>query len=162
MILAFRFFAGYMFLVFVSCNKNSGGTTIIPNPSEEDTTFTNPVLSSGPDPWVIQKDTTYYYTNTFGDHIAIYQTSKMSELNTARLTTIWSPPSSGPYSKDIWAPEIHYLQGKWYVYFAADDGNNSNHRIYVLENTASDPLSGTWSFKGKIADTSDKWAIDAS
>ncbi len=87
----------------------------------------------------------------------------MSKLKDALVTTVWSAPASGPYSKDVWAPEIHYLQNKWYIYFAADDGDNKNHRIYVLENSSADPLTGTWEFKGKIADTAtDKWAIDAS
>ena len=71
-------------------------------------------------------------------------------------------PATGPYSKDIWAPELHYLQNKWYIYFAADDGDNKNHRIYVLENSSPDPLTTNWVFKGKIADSTDKWAIDAS
>jgi GH43 family beta-xylosidase len=48
------------------------------------------------------------------------------------------------------------------VYFAADDGKNANHRLYVLENASKDPLDGQWTFKGKIADPSDKWAIDGS
>ncbi|HWB28718.1 MAG TPA: glycoside hydrolase family 43 protein [Chitinophagaceae bacterium] len=128
-----------------------------------DSTFTNPLLPSGPDPWVIQQGTNYYYTNTFGNHIALYKTSRMSELGKATPVTIWVPPASGPWAKDIWAPEIHYLNHAWYVYFAADDGHNENHRIYVLENTNADPLQGAWVFKGKLADTTtDKWAIDAS
>ena len=125
--------------------------------------FTNPLLSSGPDPWVIQQDTNYYYTNSLGDHLAIYTTSKMSELSRAGITTIWNPPVSGPYSKELWAPELHYFNSKWYMYFAADDGNNDNHRIYVLENDNANPTSGAWTFKGKLADTTDdRWAIDAS
>lgn len=128
-----------------------------------DSTFTNPLLPGGPDPWVFQKDSNYYYTHTLANRIAIYRTGKMSELGKAKPVTIWTPPATGPWSKDIWAPEIHYLQGKWYVYFAADDGINDNHRIYVLENASADPLSGNWEFKGKMADTSaDNWAIDAS
>ncbi|GAC1424640.1 MAG: glycoside hydrolase family 43 protein [Flavisolibacter sp.] len=120
-------------------------------------------MARGPDPWVIQKDTNYYVTLTFGDKLGIYKTNKMSDLKNAPLYTIWTPPASGSYSGDIWAPELHYLQGKWYMYFAADSNNiNSTHRIYVLENPSSDPTKGTWQFKGKVADTSDKWAIDAT
>ena len=48
------------------------------------------------------------------------------------------------------------------MYFAADNGSNNNHRIYVLENSSTDPLKGKWILKGKVADASDKWAIDAS
>ena len=143
-----------------TCSKkvSSGSNPPVGN----DSTFTNPILSSGPDPWVIQKDTNYYYTNTFGNRIAIYRTGKMSELNKASAVTVWSPPATGAYSKDIWAPELHFMQNKWYIYFAADDGNNASHRIYVLENSSADPQSQSWTLKGKLADPTDKWAIDAS
>ncbi len=156
----------YLIIIFCLCTfscKRKSAPQIITLPSVvTDTGFTNPLLSSGPDPWVIQKDTNYYYTNTVGNMLVIYKTSKMSALKNATIATIWTPPATGPYSKDIWAPELHFLQNKWYMYFAADDGSNSTHRIYVLENTSADPLTGTWIFKGKVSDSSDKWAIDAT
>jgi GH43 family beta-xylosidase len=146
---------------FACSSKNN--MPVQPPPVTVDTSFTNPLLSSGPDPWVIQKDTLYYYSNTLGNRISVYQTNKMSALSGSRITTVWTPPVSGPYSKEIWAPEIHFLQNKWYVYFAADDGSNLNHRIYAIECDDADPMTGTWTFKGKIADTADdRWAIDAS
>jgi GH43 family beta-xylosidase len=146
-----------------SCGKGSSGGHTTPTPVAADTTFTNPLLSSGADPWVIQNDTTYYYMNTLGDHLAIWATGRMSALGSVSPVTIWTPPATGLYSKDIWAPELHLFNGKWYMYFAADDGNNANHRIYVLENDGADPLSAGWTLKGKVADTTaDRWAIDAS
>jgi len=148
-----------------ACGKGSSGQGggVTPPPVNTDTTFTNPLLSSGPDPWVVQKDSTYYYMNTLGNRLAIYSTHKMSQLSKATVTTIWTPPVTGAYSKEIWAPELHNFQGKWFMYFAADDGNNDNHRIYALENDSADPTTGSWTFKGKIADTTaDYWAIDAS
>jgi GH43 family beta-xylosidase len=48
------------------------------------------------------------------------------------------------------------------MYFAADDGKNANHRMYVLENSSRDPLEGEWVFKGQLGDDTNKWAIDAS
>jgi GH43 family beta-xylosidase len=125
-------------------------------------TFTNPLLPSGADPWSIYKDGYYYYTNTLGNRIDIWRTKNLAALKTAERKTIWTPPAGTNYSKEIWAPEIHFLNNKWYVYFAADDGKNDNHRLYALENSAKDPLTGEWIFKGKIADASDKWAIDGS
>ena len=125
-------------------------------------TFTNPLLPSGADPWSIHKDGYYYYTNTLGDRIDIWKTKNLADLKTAERKTIWTPPSGTVYSKEIWAPEIHFIQGKWYIYFATDDGKNDNHRLYVLENTSADPLTGEWIFKGKISDSNDKWAIDGS
>ena len=125
-------------------------------------TFTNPLLPSGADPWVTYHDGYYYYTNTTGRNITIWKTKNISDLKSAEKKVVWTPPSTGPYSKEIWAPEIHFLQGKWYVYFAADSGNNSNHRLYVLENASKDPLEGNWTMKGKLITPDDKWAIDGS
>lgn len=157
-------FSKYLFVMLLSlaasCGKSNNGSD--PPPPAGNTTFTNPILSRGPDPWVVQKDCTYYYTHTFGDRVALYKTKKISELNTSSSITIWSPPATGAYSKNIWAPELHFLNGKWYTYFAADDGDNKNHRLYVLENASADPTTGTWEFKGKISDPSDKWAIDGT
>ncbi|MGC3944058.1 MAG: glycoside hydrolase family 43 protein [Chryseolinea sp.] len=126
------------------------------------TTFTNPLLPSGPDPWSVYVDGYYYYTNTLGDRVDIWKTKDLSQLESAERKTIWSAPPNTLYSKQIWAPEIHHINGKWYAYFAADDGNNDNHRMYVVENSSPDPITGTWVFKGKVADADDKWAIDGS
>lgn len=122
--------------------------------------FTNPLLSSGPDPFSFYKDGYYYYTHTLGDRIGIWKTKDITKLKTAEYKTIYTPPVGTMYSKHLWAPEILFIRDKWYVYFAADDGRNENHRMYVLENDSPDPMSGNWVFKGKIADPADKWAID--
>jgi len=125
-------------------------------------TFRNPLLSKGPDPWCVYKDGYYYYMHTMGDHLELWKTKNIAFLKDAAHKTIWTPPAAGPFSRDIWAPEIHFLRGKWYVYFAADGGDNQYHRIYALENSSADPMKGDWVFKSKVADVEDKWAIDAS
>lgn len=157
------FLYSFLFLLWVtSCDKKPVDNGSLPPPVNDNTTFTNPLLSSGPDPWVLQNGNTYYYTHTLGNRVALWKTTKMSELKFTNPQTIWSAPASGPGSKNVWAPEIHFLNNKWYVYYAADDGNNATHRMYVLENAAADPLSGTWVSKGKISDPTDKWAIDGT
>lgn len=125
-------------------------------------TFKNPLLPAGADPWSVHKDGFYYYMHTTGKDLSIWKTKDLSKLGTTAKTTVWTPPATGPYSKEIWAPELHFLQGKWYIYFAADDGRNRNHRLYVLENLSSDPTQGTWTMKGQLKTPQDKWAIDGS
>ncbi|WP_210488338.1 glycoside hydrolase family 43 protein [Rufibacter aurantiacus] len=125
-------------------------------------TFTNPLLPSGPDPWVYQQNDTYYYIHTLGNRIGLIKTKAISQLGKEAFTTVFAPGVSEPYSQNLWAPEIHFLQGKWYIYFAADNGNDVNHRMYVLENAAADPTTGTWTMKGKLTPTTDRWAIDGS
>ncbi|MFZ0280776.1 MAG: glycoside hydrolase family 43 protein [Bacteroidales bacterium] len=124
--------------------------------------FTNPVLSSGADPWIIQKNGIYYYVNSSGRGLILRKSGNIADLKTSQQKIVWSPPEGTSYSKELWAPELHLIQGKWYIYFAADDGNNKNHRLYVIENTSRDPMDRTWKFKGKVSDPSDKWAIDGS
>jgi len=125
-------------------------------------TFKNPLLPSGPDPWVTSRNGFYYYMNSMGDNLTIWKTRDITDLRHAEKKVVWTAPATGPYSKEIWAPELHFLDGKWYIYFAADAGENEGHRIWVIENPASDPLDGTWTMKGKLADATDKWAIDPS
>ena len=99
---------------------------------------------------------------TTGKNLTIWKTRDITDLKNAEKKVVWTPPATGPYSHDIWAPELHYLRGKWYIYFAADAGTNQSHRIWVIQNASRDPLDGKWTMKGKLADPSDKWAIDAT
>ena len=59
--------------------------------------------------------------------------------------------------------EMHRINNKWYIYFAADDGNMDNHQIYVIENEADIPTEGKFVMKGRIpTDKDNNWAIHAS
>ena len=133
-----------------------------PVPATSRRTLTNPLLPSGADPWVISRDGFYYYMNTTGRNLTLWKTQHIGDLKTAEKRVIWTPPVSGPDSHDIWAPELHFLRGKWYVYFAADAGKNRSHRLWVLQNSSPDPLQGNWVLKGELHAPSDKWAIDGS
>jgi GH43 family beta-xylosidase len=130
--------------------------------SVQSQTFTNPLLPSGADPWSIYKDGYYYYMHTAHNKLVLWKTKDLADLAHSEKKTIFVPPAGTAYSKELWAPEIHFLDNKWYVYFAADNGKNETHRMYVLENSSADPMSGAWEFKGKIADKTDRWAIDGS
>lgn len=126
-------------------------TPFVPVP--KDTTFSNPLLSTGADPWVLKKDTLYYYTNSSGDKIKLWRTGSISKLSTATSQTVWTKPASGANSQDISSPELHYLDGKWYIYYAAgSSADPSTQRIFVLENSSADPFTGSWSDKGKLTD----------
>ncbi|RCH55100.1 hypothetical protein DJ568_07875 [Mucilaginibacter hurinus] len=124
--------------------------------------FNNPVMGSGADPWVVQRNGWYYYTKTTGGDVQIWKTKRMSKLKSTWSRVAWTPPKGQMYSNNLWAPEMHYLDGKWYIYVAADNGNDGNHRMYVIENPSDDPTMGTWTLKGKITDPSDIWAIDGT
>jgi GH43 family beta-xylosidase len=135
-----------------------------PDSGTEVRDFYNPLLTNGADPWVNRHtDGRYYLVVTTGDDVTLHRSDTLTGIAAGERKVVWTPPAKGPTSKGLWAPELHYLRGKWYVYVAADDGRNENHRMYVLENTSGDPFEGTFSLKGKIADPSaDRWAIDGT
>lgn len=136
------------FLLFFGLSIGSHGQ----NRSEK-ATFTNPLLTAGADPWVIFKDGYYYYTNTTGRNLTLWRTNDFTDLTQAEKKIVWTPPASGPNSKDIWAPELHSLNGKWYLYYTATDQakpGDSNRYVFVLENESSNPLTGNWIDKGKV------------
>lgn len=125
-------------------------------------TFTNPLLPNGADPWIERDGSNYYLTVTTGKNLIIRKSATLAGLKTAERTIVWTPPATGPNSKQLWAPELHHIGNKWYLYFSADDGDNHNHRLFVLENVDADPTTQHWSFKGKLTTSDDQWAIDAT
>jgi GH43 family beta-xylosidase len=129
------------------------------------TTFQNPLLPVGPDPFVSQKDGFYYYTHTTGNNLTLWKTATMSGLPTACGRVVWTPSAQGQAAGNLWAPELYSFDGKWYLYYTAGPaGHNLGHqRIWVLENPAADPTTGTWTDKSQLASPAgDFWAIDGT
>jgi GH43 family beta-xylosidase len=52
---------------------------------------------------------------------------------------------------------MHWINGKWWIYFTADNGSNNNHRVFVLEGRSTEPIGG-FNFRGVWR--TDGWAID--
>ena len=121
----------------------------------------NPIAPHGHDPWVIKHKNVYYYC--YSSEGGIWVNKGVTIRDACQFTgkEIWVPEAGKAYSQEIWAPELHYIKKKWYIYFAADNGKNENHRMYALESCTGDPL-GVYILKGKIFDSTDRWAIDGT
>ena len=124
-------------------------------------TFKNPVLGSGADPWVIRDGDDYYYCYSGGSGVYVNKIESLDKITSDGGTKVYTAPEGTMYSAEYWAPELHRINGKWYIYVAADDGDNYNHRMYVLECTGDEPTD-KFEMKGKITDATDKWAIDGT
>jgi len=123
--------------------------------------WTNPLAPVSADPWVVRDGDSYLYTYTTGRNIVLARAASLAELGRAPVRVVWTPPAAGPCSRNLWAPEIHRLDGRWYLYFAADDGVDANHRMWVLAAESDDPF-GAWRLVGKLATPDDHWAIDGT
>ena len=128
--------------------------------------FHNPLVKQRADPQVsLQADGYYYFTATVPeyDRIELRRTRDLDALSTAETKTVWTKHASGPMSFHIWAPELHRIDGKWYIYFTA--GRADAHwdiRLYVLENSSPNPLEGTWTEKGQLKTEWETFSLDAT
>jgi GH43 family beta-xylosidase len=123
-------------------------------------TFANPIVPAGGDPFAFQWGGQYFYTATTGGDVKVARSPWLQSLN-SNSRQVWNPPTDQPYGHNLWAPEIHRLDDKWYLYVAADDGADANHRMYVLEGDSQDP-QGSYTLKGQISVPDHRWAIDGT
>lgn len=129
--------------------------------------FSNP-LGPGADPYITQWDGQYYLLATTGNNVRIERAASLENIHSSSPQSssmvVWTPPGGTSYSEQIWAPELHRLNDKWYIYVAASDGNNATHRMHVLERDDPDPM-GSYVYKGQIntgAPGVGGWAIDGT
>lgn len=131
---------------------------------ETPVTFTNP-LGPGADPYVVRWNGMYYLVRSSGGAVWIDRAASLDNIHNSTPESdsvkVWTPPAGTAYSKQIWAPELHFFNGKWYIYVAASDGNNDTHRMQVLERNGNDPF-GAFTYKGQIAAATDRWGIDGT
>jgi len=127
---------------------------------------TNPVVPHRADPWCIKhSDGFYYFTGSVPayDRIELLKAASLQELAFAEPTVVWRKHLEGEMGAHIWAPELHYIDGKWYIYFAAGRTDAIwNIRIYVLENDSPDPTQGEWIEKGEVKTKWDSFSLDAT
>lgn len=124
-------------------------------------TVQNPIHNAGGDPWVIAHEGKYYYCFSRGNGVAVSEAASIHQISQRNGAMAYTAPEGTAYSKEYWAPELHYINGEWYIYVAADDGDNYNHRMYVLKGTTQNPLD-PFEMVGQITDPSNKWAIDGT
>ncbi|MBQ3016630.1 MAG: glycoside hydrolase family 43 protein [Clostridia bacterium] len=114
------------------------------------------------DPSVIFHNGAYYHCFVRGAaEICVAKSNTLEKLISGDTVTVFTPEANKPYSKELWAPELHIINEICYIYVACDDGNNVNHRMYVLTNDSCDPMN-PFRMVGKMSDESDRWAIDAT
>lgn len=123
--------------------------------------FKNPIAKKGADPYLIKHGDIYYYCHSIGNGVAVRICENIHRISEGKSVIVYTAPETGMYSKEYWAPELHLINGCWYIYVAADDGDNFNHRMYVLKCTGDEPTQ-PFEMIGKITDSTDKWAIDGT
>lgn len=113
-------------------------------------------------PWILQRADPYVYCHTDGnyyftasvpayDGIVLRKSETLAGLADVSETEIWHKHEEGPMSVHIWAPELHYINGEWYIYYAGGEKDDVwAIRPYVLRCADEDPITGTWEELGMM------------
>lgn len=121
---------------------------------EIQTVYNKPFIAQRADPYLYRgPDGAYYFTASVPeyDRIVLRRATTIRELPTAEEKTLWVKHAAGPMSLHVWAPELHCLEGEWYIYFAASEVSNRwKLRPYVLHCTGSDPMADPWEELGMM------------
>ncbi len=140
----------------------SGGGGTDP-PPEPECTFVNPI-ADGADPWVVRDGGQYYLVQSRDNGIWVSRSPDLTTVHTGAVK-VWSAPATGWNRTNVWAPELHRIGDRWYIYYAAgSDGPPYVHqRAGVLESVGPDP-QGAYTDRGMLF-TGDPggenvWAID--
>ncbi len=118
------------------------------------TVYNEPFITQRADPYVYRHlEGMYYFTASVPeyDRIILRKSPTLDGLREAGEVTVWEKHDKGVMSKHIWAPELHYIDDKWFLYFAAGDVEDIwAIRPYVLECSGSDPIRDKWVERGQM------------
>jgi GH43 family beta-xylosidase len=128
--------------------------------------FHNPLVRQRADPQVLLQDDGYYYlaaTVPEYDRIELRRARTLDALGAGEAKVVWRKHASGEMGAHIWAPELHRIDGKWYLYFTAGRADKIwEIRLYVLENDSPDPFTGEWVERGQLKTGWESFALDAT
>ncbi|RDG36152.1 family 43 glycosylhydrolase [Streptomyces corynorhini] len=118
--------------------------------------YTNPVKDrKGADPWIEFYDGDYYLiTTSWTSELTMRKSPTLAGLATAPSVQVWSDSTSSRCC-NMGAPEIHFRDGRWYLYYVAGQGiadYNPTQRVHVLESAGSDPM-GPYTYRNQLGAT---------
>lgn len=135
--------------------------------------YCNPLIYNRADPFIYKHTDGYYYftaSHTDPTHnlegkyqyrkIILRRATLLDNLadNSGKyeeITVFEREPLSNGASPHIWAPEIHFIRGKWYIYYTVTTSDNTpwDIRPHALECADADPMTGTWKNLGRLQKT---------
>lgn len=130
--------------------------------------YANPFILERADPYIVKgPDGYYYFTASYPmkaendpegyDRVILRRARTLEELAEAEEVTIWKAEAATLSHRFIWAPELHFIGGRWYVFYAGsyDTKNRWAFDCHVLQCDSADPYTGTWTERGKFQKRSD-------
>jgi GH43 family beta-xylosidase len=133
------------------------------------TSIINPLVKQRADAQVFRHtDGSYYMTGSVPeyDRLVLRRSPTIAGLATAEERVLWRHLATGPMSGFIWAPELHLIDGRWIMYFAAGPSGGGEDvfriRTYAVVCDGADPMTGNWSVLGQLQTAWDSFTLDST
>ncbi|GAY21988.1 MULTISPECIES: glycoside hydrolase family 43 protein [Sphingobium] len=129
----------------------------------------NPLVKQRADAQVFRhEDGHYYLTGSVPeyDRLVLRRSKTLAGLATAEEAVLWRHEKTGPLSGFIWAPELHQIDGRWTMYFAAGPSGGGEDvfriRTYAIVCDGPDPMTGRWKLLGQFQAPWDSFNLDST
>ncbi|EEY20293.1 alpha-N-arabinofuranosidase [Verticillium alfalfae VaMs.102] len=147
--------------IIVSLSTSSMSPAVMSPP----VTYNNVLIHQRADPQIVRHtDGWYYFTASVPeyDRVILRRSETIQGLADAEEVAVWTRAASNAGVGYVWAPELHYIDDKWYIYFALGRAAPFDIRMFVIEGTGDNALTADWVEKGFITSDWDTFSLDAT
>ncbi len=134
--------------------------------------YKTPFIIERADPHIYKHiNGTYYMTASVPEYnlIELRHAKTLESLCESEPINIWHKHERGEQSELIWAPEIHFVCGEFYIYYAAAHTKKEHeydktfqHRMYAIKCTGQNPVVDSWQECGQIKTRMDSFSLDGT
>jgi GH43 family beta-xylosidase len=117
-------------------------------------------MRQGQDPTVVLKDGIFHLVQSDGCNIRLRASRSLAGL--AATTSSSNPAIFSPGCNEIWAPELHFISNRWFIYYTMNTNSASGGRArrgFVAESTGTN-VTGPYIDRGCVF--RDYWNIDGN
>lgn len=129
----------------------------------------NPLVRQRADAQVfLHTDGYYYMTGSVPeyDRLVLRRARTLAGLSTANERVVWRHEKTGPMSGFLWAPELHLIDGRWIMYFAAGPSGGGEDvfriRTFAVVCDGPDAMTGGWTVLGQLQTPWDSFTLDST
>ena len=148
--------------VDVQGKLNLGATYNLDAKIKGTASFTNPIAGYA-DPSVVYHDGWYYYSfaKNYEGKPALWmaKSPNIFDIGNAEQVLVWaeSKSNSSTVVKSLWAPQLYFLDGKWYLYATCDIGltavGDQARRMPIIWRALTDDPIGEYEYIGQMKNT---------
>lgn len=99
--------------------------------------YSNPLRNvNGGDPNIVWHEGWYYFMSTNFVDLQMTRATTLEGLKDGETKQVWvdSTPSR---CCNVWAPEMHYIDGAWHIYYSAGPNPLGEQRSHVIRGKSS-------------------------